>query len=75
MVKWLKNISHKEIAVKVFLAFLVAQIVCCGGCSKWYNKYNIPEDNYLEEHIEDIIEEKLGVKIDITENTREEDTN
>ena len=27
---------------------------------------NIPEDNSFEEHIEDIIEENIGIKVDLT---------
>lgn len=73
MFKWLKNISRTELAIKVFVVFLVAQIVCCGGCSKFYDKYDIPHDSPLEEAAEDLIESKTGIRFDLSETTPERD--
>lgn len=46
----------------IFLLFLTA----CGGFLA-FNKYmDLPNDNPIEEAIEKVIEEEVGVKIDLT---------
>lgn len=47
------------------MCFSVLAIVT-GACHKINQYLNLPDDNALEQRVEDIVEEETGVKIDLT---------
>lgn len=50
---------------RVALTILIA-LSLFGGYSYFNRKLNLPDDNFLEELLEDKIEKELGIKIDLT---------
>ncbi len=53
---------------------LIMVVVLCtlvfGGCSYLNKKFGLQDDNPIEEAIEDIIEHKTGIEIDLTPETK-----
>lgn len=58
-VDWFWN---NEIKV-LFLIWLTITMV---GCTTLYKKYNIKEDNAVEELVEQVIESKTGLDVDLS---------
>ena len=59
------NTDSKEHNLKMFLIAL--GIMCAlAGCSYINKWFFLPDDNPIEEAIEDIIEMKTGLKVDLT---------
>lgn len=58
-------IKHKSIMLKFCVAIVL--IGCFfGGCSYLNKKLNLPNDNFIEEKIEEIIEHETGLTVDLT---------
>ena len=58
-------IKHKSIMLKFCVAIVL--IGCFfGGCNYINEKLNLPNDNFIEEKIEEIIEKETGLNIDLT---------
>ncbi len=58
-------IKYRNIIVNITIALL---LVCSvfGGCSYLNNQLGLEDDNAIEEAIEDVIENRTGIDIDLT---------
>lgn len=56
---------YRELVLKGFLVLLVI-VSMFGGCSYINSKLGIDDDGFVEEILEGIIKQKIGLKIDLT---------
>lgn len=57
--------------VKIFLVVsLIFSVIILGACGTFFWK-NYPQDNFVEELIEDMIKEKSGLDLDLSPNSKE----
>jgi len=61
----------KDYGFLLVLAILIG-FAYLGGCERIYTKYDIPSDNPLEEEVEEIIYQKIGIDIDLSPSSHEE---
>ena len=63
-----------DISWRKWMTRLIMVVVLCalafGGCSYLNKKFGLEDDNPIEEAIEDVIEHKTGIEIDLTPETK-----
>ncbi len=62
---YFKSINWRIWMIKL-IVILFTCAVCFGGCSYFNRKLGLEDDNPIEEAIEDIIENRTGIEIDLT---------
>lgn len=63
-VQWMQN-NESKVMIAVLVLILVA------GCTALNRKANLKDDNFFEETIEELIEAKTGLDIDLTPSSPE----
>ena len=67
-------VMNKEIIGKYVMwcfIFIVLIAVSFNSCSWIYEKFDIPDDNPIEEMIEQVIEHQTGITLDMTPESKE----
>jgi hypothetical protein len=67
-VKYIFN--KKDYIMKVGICFIVLLSVL-GGCSYLNSKIGLEDDNFFEESLEEVIETKTGIDIDLSPSSKE----
>ena len=62
--------EHKDEIVKLISIFILLGLIC-GGCHYINQKFNLNNDNIAEEFLEEVIESKTGLDLDLTPNSKE----
>ena len=61
---------RKRIAIKIFLIFTY-MLLAQAGCSYLNRKFSLKDDNFIEELIEQQIENKTGLTVDLSNESPE----
>lgn len=61
--------NQKETATG--LVILIVILILISGCHKLNEYFNLPDDNQIEQGIEDVIENETGLVVDFTPNSPE----
>lgn len=60
---------------KVFMYVCISLLLVAGfmgGCSLMNQRLGLPDDNIIEETIEDVVEHKTGVELDLSPSSKEQ---
>lgn len=64
-----KSIGWRKLMTRLIMVVALCALVF-GGCSYFNQKFGLEDDHPLEEAVEDIIEHKTGIEIDLTPEER-----
>ena len=58
----------KAPSTKLFVVFIIIMIsiVACDACTRLNNKVGLQDDNFIEECVEALIENKTGLDVDLS---------
>jgi len=62
--------KHKKVIMKLVVCFLVISAIT-GGCTYLNHKVGLEDDNIIEESIEQVIENKTGLDLDLSPASKE----
>ncbi len=66
----MKKLNKKKLIMKIILVLIVS-VSIIGGCSYVNKKLGLKDDNPIEEAIEEMVENRIGLDIDFTPDSKE----